>query len=137
MTKLCSKCNIVKEITEFNKNRTRKDGLQGFCKSCSKLASSHHYKNNTKYYVNKSKTQMTKLRNLIESIKSNSPCKDCGNTFDTVCMDFDHLTNKTCNVSDMPRTGCSMQKLLIEIAKCDLVCANCHRIRTKNRSKIL
>ncbi len=63
------------------------------------------------------------------------PCMDCGGTFPPVCMDFDHLpgNKKSGNVSTMARLGWSTEKILAEIAKCDLVCSNCHRIRTATR----
>ena len=60
------------------------------------------------------------------------PCHDCGQTFPPECMDFDHRdgTTKADNVSRLLH---SWPALLAEIAKCDLVCANCHRIRTRRR----
>ena len=62
------------------------------------------------------------------------PCLDCGGKFPPVCMDFDHRPGqvKLGNVSSI-RTRWSMERVLAEIAKCDLVCANCHRIRTRAR----
>lgn len=57
-------------------------------------------------------------------------CADCGGRYPTVCMDFDHRpgTVKAGNISGM--LGQPVAKLLAEMAKCDVVCANCHRIRT-------
>lgn len=63
------------------------------------------------------------------------PCTDCGQTFPTVCMDFDHLPQfvKFKGVSVMAATGFSLEKIQEEIDKCELVCANCHRIRSAER----
>jgi hypothetical protein len=36
--KRCSKCRIVKPVSEFSKNRSTKDGYQKQCKSCMKTA---------------------------------------------------------------------------------------------------
>ena len=60
------------------------------------------------------------------------PCTDCGHCFPPECMDFDHTgDDKARNVSAM---ACyTLEKVLAEIAKCEIVCANCHRTRTKNR----
>lgn len=68
-------------------------------------------------------------REIILELKK-GPCKDCGGTFDPVCMDFDHRPGevKTANISACKTR--SVKRLLEEIAKCDLVCANCHRLRT-------
>lgn len=58
------------------------------------------------------------------------PCVDCDGTFHCVAMDFDHRDPalKLFTISRGLMT--SMDALLAEIAKCDLVCANCHRVRT-------
>lgn len=67
----------------------------------------------------------------LDSLKS-KPCMDCGNTFPPECMDFDHRPGeeKLFNI----RAGYMNSALLNdEIAKCDLICANCHRIRTRSR----
>lgn len=62
------------------------------------------------------------------------PCADCGWTFPPECMDFDHLADKFMSVSKM--ASYSRDRVLAEVAKCDVVCANCHRTRTKNRNSI-
>jgi len=62
----------------------------------------------------------------------NKPCVDCGRSFPACCMDFDHIDgNKQFSVGK--GLFGSKTKLLIEISKCELVCANCHRIRTEQR----
>jgi hypothetical protein len=58
------------------------------------------------------------------------PCADCGGTFPTVCMDFDHRPGEVKKFSLSQVATHSLKDALAEIAKCDLVCANCHRIRT-------
>ena len=60
------------------------------------------------------------------------PCMDCGRAYDVVCMDFDHVRGtKKFNLSSSH--GYSDATIRAEIAKCDLVCANCHRLRTSKR----
>lgn len=55
-------------------------------------------------------------------------------------MDFDHLdpSTKTASISKLSKWRGNKEKLLEEIAKCELVCSNCHRQRThdRHRSKI-
>lgn len=60
---------------------------------------------------------------------------DCRGTFPPECMDFDHRPGevKLFNVGVYKRI--SSQKLEVEIAKCDIVCSNCHRIRTTARRR--
>jgi hypothetical protein len=70
-----------------------------------------------------------KSREFVRQQKDR-PCLDCGGQYPHYMMDFDHRdpTTKEFNVGN--GTGRSEQTLLAEIAKCDLVCANCHRERT-------
>ena len=75
------------------------------------------------------------IRAHINELKS-APCTDCGGTFDPVCMDFDHRPGegKRAEVSALIWSGWArLDRVLSEIAKCDLVCSNCHRLRTKKR----
>lgn len=70
-------------------------------------------------------------RTRRDELKS-APCMDCGQTFPPCCMDFDHVRGeKTRGVGNM--ITYNTKKFFEEISKCDLVCANCHRIRTQNR----
>ena len=70
-------------------------------------------------------------RSRIDAFKT-GPCADCHQTFPPYVMDFDHVRGeKRFGVSKMRNH--SIEKILEEIAKCELVCANCHRIRTYNR----
>lgn len=73
-----------------------------------------------------------KLYPLILSLKD-KPCTDCGIKYHHAAMDFDHLPQftKAFNISDAYTL--SECEILEEIAKCELVCANCHRIRTFTR----
>lgn len=74
-------------------------------------------------------------RALYQQLKD-KPCADCGGSFPVVCMQYDHLPEyvKCFNISEAVRDGSATKdELLAEIAKCDVVCANCHAIRTSNR----
>ena len=70
----------------------------------------------------------------INHLKS-APCMDCKGIFPPIVMDFDHVRGeKAHNVSHMfLHRESSWEAILEEVAKCELVCANCHRIRTANR----
>jgi hypothetical protein len=75
-----------------------------------------------------------KMRRFIEDLKSSTPCMDCNVQYPSCVMDFDHRPDvvKKANVSQLNLFS-SMEDLQNEISKCDLVCANCHRIRTRDR----
>lgn len=74
------------------------------------------------------------LKAWMLEIKS-GPCGDCGRCFPICCMDFDHREGeiKSGNVGSMFAHHYSRELIEREIEKCDLVCANCHRIRTQKR----
>ncbi len=68
---------------------------------------------------------------LVRGLKAN-PCSDCGGRFPPEAMDFDHVRGE--KHFNLARTrGQPDEVILAEIAKCDLVCANCHRVRTRKR----
>lgn len=70
---------------------------------------------------------------MIRAAKAR-PCMDCGVEYPPYVMDFDHVRGKKLvNVSASRRNVLSAERVEAEIAKCDLVCANCHRIRTHER----
>jgi hypothetical protein len=132
MKKKCSNCKIEKCVEEFNRNYQKKDGLQTLCKECSRTQGKNHYQSNKAYYFRKNVKQRKKCKAYYESMKS-YPCTDCKKTYPTYVMDWDHIQNKKYNVSRLVAFG-SMKVLKNEISKCELVCSNCHRIRTHNRN---
>lgn len=72
------------------------------------------------------------IQGKIDEFKRGKPCMDCGGVFPTYVMDFDHLSDKLFNIGGVAGKV-SWEKVLQEIEKCELVCANCHRIRTHDR----
>ena len=61
-----------------------------------------------------------------------NPCIDCGESDPTV-LEFDHLGDKLKELSVLAASGASVKALRAEIAKCEVVCCNCHRRRTAHR----
>lgn len=70
------------------------------------------------------------IRDLVRAAKD-VPCMDCGIRYPYYVMDLDHRDPST-KVTDPAKlaAGLSVRKAKEEIAKCDPVCSNCHRIRT-------
>jgi cytochrome P450 len=97
-----------------------------------KSNSKKHYQENKSYYLARNKEQVRKLQEMIREAKS-VPCMDCKKPFPYYVMDFDHVRGKKLfNISEGFRL-CAPLKMAAEIAKCDVVCANCHRERTQVR----
>jgi hypothetical protein len=84
-------------------------------------------------YRKRHKVQWNEMKDYVNK-KKNVPCMDCNISYPHFVMDFDHRDPKTksMNVSAFG-DHLSYKKLDEEIAKCDLVCANCHRIRTHGK----
>lgn len=74
-------------------------------------------------------------KEFVREYKLSKGCTDCGYDKHWAALDFDHLPG-TVKVADI-RSGASFGwvALLEEIEKCDVVCANCHRIRTVERGR--
>lgn len=77
-----------------------------------------------------SREHKRELRKYLNSLKDD-PCTDCGIKYPPYVMQFDHLDPalKSFGVSRIP----SKSAIDVEAAKCELVCANCHAIRTHGR----
>lgn len=62
------------------------------------------------------------------------PCQDCKVRFPPICMDFDHVRGeKIGNVAEMVNQNRKWSVIEKEVAKCEVVCACCHRLRTVDR----
>lgn len=80
------------------------------------------------------KKQYTESYEWVKKYKESHPCTDCKGFFQACQMQFDHLPGyeKKQNISQMVARR-ALNVVQEEIAKCELVCANCHALRTFNR----
>jgi len=101
-------------------------------------------KGTVSYYLGKDQKLKTLIRTrnrrnfisrYIKELKDNKCCMDCGQQFPHFILDFDHRPGeeKLFCIS-AARSNRTKEEIDAEVAKCDLVCANCHRFRTWNRS---
>lgn len=132
----CTKCNIEKDATDFPVKSSTKSGRESRCRVCFNTYQRAYYKNSKSWRskrVAASKIRKSEINKQLISLKESTPCKDCGKFFPFYVMDFDHRENKSFLLSSASRLGLSDNKIKMEILKCDLVCSNCHRIRTHTR----
>ena len=133
--KKCTICKQDKNLTCFNKNKSRKDGLNTICRKCSNARSRQYYQDNKKKHkqvvMKRTKQQRKKNQEFILEYLSKNYCIDCQEN-DIRVLEFDHLPQfqKKENISTLVRNGYSIETIKKEISKCEVVCANCHRIRT-------
>jgi hypothetical protein len=98
-----------------------------------RLAKRAWYLKNKDKVRQQTKAQRTRNQEFVRSFLSEHPCVDCGES-DIVVLEFDHQRDKTQEVCELARNGVSLQTLKNEIEKCDVVCANCHKRRTYQKS---
>lgn len=136
MIKTCTKCKKKKDVSDFHKHSSSKDGLHSWCKPCALLVRKHHYEKHPE--INKkARIKARQLgREFIRTYLSSHPCVDCGND-DIRVLDFDHVRG----IKDMAVTeliSYSVKRIILEISKCEVRCSNCHRIRHwEERNNIL
>lgn len=130
--KQCSNCSLEKDESEFHWRNKTKDLKSSWCKVCVSTLTKQRHENNPEYFRNRNKIRRRRLQEWLSEQKS-KPCLDCGNCFPPICMDFDHIGNdKEGNIAYLINAT-SFSKVKEEIAKCEVVCSNCHRIRTYKR----
>ena len=92
-------------------------------------------KNNNNKVKDCSKKAIIRNREYLNSYLKEHPCIDCGNS-DIRVLEFDHVRGvKVNNVTTLSKRGHTLEKIKKEIEKCEVRCANCHRIKTIERYK--
>lgn len=139
MQKICPHCGEERDIeTEFRWKYKDRGVRQRWCKYCQAEAMKVHYQNNKQIYVDRAMSRNSRVseenRKKLFAYLSEHPCVDCGNT-DIRCLDFDHVRGtKDANISKLLSHSVEWEVIEAEIAKCEVRCANCHRIKTLERA---
>lgn len=89
-----------------------------------------HYQAHKEEYFARNRESVARKRAYIRQQKDN-PCTDCGIKYPYYVMDFDHKGEKLFNIGWIASQ--SWKQIYAELAKCDLVCSNCHRERSHRR----
>jgi hypothetical protein len=135
-TKKCNKCQEDKELDEFywrNKTLGQKHNICKVCSESNRKSKEHYqkYKNEYIVRVKKRKAELVAKNRvcMLEYLKTHH-CVDCGES-NPIMMEFNHLKpeEKVYNISQM-MSDFSWDKILSEIEKCEVVCANHHKVRT-------
>lgn len=126
--KECYKCGEKKELSEFSQNKNKKDNLNSECKNCQTKYFKEYYKNNKEKHIKSvSKTQNYKKIKLAK-IKKEKGCCKCGYKDHSSALHFHHKDQKQKEFTIASNYHHDLDLLLIEIEKCDVICANCHAI---------
>lgn len=135
MKKVCTYCGLERDAeNDFNWEYKKRGKRQARCKYCQAELGKLHYQNNKETYkkqhrVRKAEVMLTNT-SLIATYLSTHPCVDCGQT-DIRLLEFDHVRGqKSRGIADLVSWGFNWSTIEAEIAKCDIRCANCHRIKS-------
>lgn len=132
--KQCSGCKRVLPVTEFFFKSRDAGTRHSLCKECNNIYCREHYRKNSAqyreyHYVNSARYRLRNQQRLCEYL-GNHACVDCGEA-DPMVLEFDHMRGiKVRNISEMVRGKFSWGRILEEIEKCEVRCANCHRRKT-------
>ena len=94
------------------------------------------YQRNKEARLIQIKSKNSWIRKYVSDYKANNPtCLDCGIEYPPYVLDFDHLPEfeKSFPLSSSGVKGRGLDAVNAEIAKCEIVCSNCHRYRTYMR----
>jgi hypothetical protein len=125
-------CNLCLPKHAYHR-RNVGDGMASYCKECRRKYAKTYYKANFGKYLekrrrNNQRYRQRNRRNVIAYLV-NHPCVDCGEA-DLRVLEFDHLDGKVSEISNLVSSAVSWRRVEVEIAKCVVRCANCHRRKT-------
>ena len=123
--KVCAHCRWLKLRDEFHVNRSTRDGLHSWCKPCARA----NVERSVQRHGRKQSVNHKRLAALAHvQARKAEPCADCGRTWPSKVMHFHHLdpTEKVASLATLVSRGRPVAELDAEIAKCELLCANCH-----------
>jgi len=131
----CGRCGQDKPLSDFAWRRRAKGQRHNYCRSCQAEYRREHYLANREKYIGlaqaRNRRRYAERTELLVEYFNDHPCVDCGER-DPVVLEFDHLRDKAFNVASK-MTHYGWDAVLEEIAKCEVVCGNCHKRRTARR----
>lgn len=131
----CGRCSSFKQLDDFAWRRRTKDQRDNYCRPCRAEYKQEHYAANRQRYIDVALDRKRRLAleraEFLVAFFGSHPCLDCGES-DPLVLEFDHRGDKAFDIARGLRDR-SWRAILEEMAKCDVVCANCHRRRTALR----
>lgn len=125
MEKKCCVCHEAKDFSDFGPSKSSKDGKQSKCIICNRKQARLHYNANKEKHFERAMVRKRKIRNALNLVKEKAGCCFCGESC-ALCLDFHHTDSGTKEV-EVSCVSTGLKRLIEEIKKCEVVCANCHR----------
>lgn len=138
---VCSKCGDPKDEDDFPWRDKKRGVRKKYCRECQGRYHNNWVAENLEASAEGRHARRRENRKVLKAwvreYKTGKRCEDCGEAHEHFVLDFDHRdpSEKEFDVSYMTNGSMSLAKLQREVAKCDLVCANCHRYRTFKKPK--
>jgi len=131
VTKKCSKCKEIQKNSEFRVDKTN-NRLHSWCRKCESEWGRKYNKANYVEVKARKDARTAALYELVNDYKRQHPC-ECGESR-LPCLEFHHLDpkKKELPISRAILRCWSKKRLLREVAKCVIVCANCHKLLHAN-----
>lgn len=132
----CGGWNDAKELADLETNASRGDRVGAMPEhlpfeedewDAMSVDQRWHYRNR-EWNAERTRTRRARIRNWLNERKADAGCHRCGEA-DAACLDFHHrkTDGKAGNICDLVTRGWSRERLREELAKCVVLCANCHR----------
>jgi hypothetical protein len=123
-------------VSEFYVRSGRLGRPHASCRACKAEYNRAWYERNHERHkeaITAARLETRAVNKALVNEAKNRPCADCGRRCPPCVMDFDHVRGvKLGNIAQMKQTMVT-RTVADEIAKCDVVCANCHRLRSYGR----
>jgi transposase len=101
---------------------------------CSKSTIAYHCGEGQKEKMNRRQTSYRrKIKRFLDEYKESRGCLDCKGMYPYWMLDFDHLKDKKFTIAEFRSSSLDLEEIKTEVEKCEVVCANCHRMRTHLR----
>jgi hypothetical protein len=139
--KRCVICRQTLSLDGFNRKVGAPDGLQNVCRECNRASARRYYRENRAKHLaviaQRTREAKARARSLVGGHLLSHPCVDCGEA-DIRVLDFDHVPGrgKTRSVMEMVNLGFAIERIRLEIEKCEVRCRNCHaRVTSERRGR--
>jgi hypothetical protein len=133
--KFCHGCRWWRPRREFSFEDAAHQALRSQCRCCCRERSRRHYVREKSTYIERNRRRRPLERRaaaaaVLQYLREHA-CVRSGES-DPVLLEFNHLEpeSKLANISDLIRERASRGQLAAEIAKCEVLCANCHQRHT-------
>ena len=129
----CSKCGLMLPVSDFQIRDREKGTYRNICSACRRAYNKSYYGEHAEKYKasrrqNQPRYRQERRERLFDYLRGKA-CVDCGEP-DPILLEFDHVKGQ--KVSDIGTmiSHYSWSRILEELEKCEIRCANCHRRKT-------